>query len=486
MNPARDSSCASYSQQPSGHRPSTSIYHPQPTRSGRIPVPPPEEELQAMLAMDNYFEFPSESESDDEDFVLPASELNDDEDDQEDDTPRHEMQRDRPATDAVVDQDDENEGILDSAEYDWLMENLNALERTDLAKHVPETPSDTIPLASTSASTIEQLPRTSNGSVSAGLAAVVAGNSAKSTKFSQAAHGVSTAMASVTPGSQFDIGLNSASQSHDRPFTNKPRQASLNNKDDPPLCPNSSSQRLRTTRAAPESATTSSAESRENSNSAKHRPARKRKAEVHALEDFGSQSEADGPSVPTSTTTTAAPLAKLEFKRKRNAEQSRTFRERQRAQKEANEQFMRSLQEENSKLRQELSDLRERLEVYEGSHGRPAKAKAPRKSTTSTRRPRNNKATHSADIPSEGIQETQIPRSAHNTESSATAPVAGALTFEDLGKFVAGLVQAKTQPASSGTRASSLIEADFESSTAATCTQQNPLMLLTQLLTSQQ
>lgn len=485
MDTAEASSLGNYSHQSSGHRPSTSIYHPQPTRSGRIPVPPPEEELQAMLAMDNYFEFPSESESDDEDFVLPASELNDDDDDQEDDTPRHETQRDRSTTDAVVDQDDENEGILDSAEYDWLMENLNALERTDLAKHVLETPLDTIPLASTSASTIEQRPQTSKGSISAALAAVVADNSTRSTNLGHAANEVSTAIASVTPDSHYDIDVSSASQSNDRPSTDKSRQSVLYYPGPLPKRPTTSSPRLRTTKAA-QSTTTSSADPRENSNSAKHRPSRKRKAAVGASEDLASQSEADGASAPTSTTTTAVPLAKLEFKRKRNAEQSRTFRERQRAQKEANERFMRSLQEENSKLRQELSDLRERLEVYEGSHGRPPKAKAPRKSTTSTRRPRNNNVSRSVDTPSETIRETQTPGSAHNPESSATVPVAGALTFEDLGKFVAGLVQAKTQPPSSGTRASSLIEGDSESSTAATCTQQNPLMLLTQLLTSQQ
>lgn len=51
---------------------------PQPTRSGRVPHPPPEEELASMLAMDNYFEFPSEDETDDEDFVLPPAEEEDD------------------------------------------------------------------------------------------------------------------------------------------------------------------------------------------------------------------------------------------------------------------------------------------------------------------------------------------------------------------------------------------------------------------------
>ncbi|CAD6564994.1 MAG: hypothetical protein CYPHOPRED_005004 [Cyphobasidiales sp. Tagirdzhanova-0007] len=57
----------------------TPLYHPQPTRSGRIPVQPPEEELEAMLAMDNYFEFPSEDDSADEDFVPPLSAINDEE-----------------------------------------------------------------------------------------------------------------------------------------------------------------------------------------------------------------------------------------------------------------------------------------------------------------------------------------------------------------------------------------------------------------------
>ena len=47
--------------------------HAHATRYGRVPVAPPEEELAAMLAMDNYFEFPSDSESDDEDFVPPTS-----------------------------------------------------------------------------------------------------------------------------------------------------------------------------------------------------------------------------------------------------------------------------------------------------------------------------------------------------------------------------------------------------------------------------
>jgi hypothetical protein len=57
---------------------STSAAPPQPTRSGRVPHPPPEEELASMLAMDNYFEFPSEDETDDEDFVLPPAEEDDD------------------------------------------------------------------------------------------------------------------------------------------------------------------------------------------------------------------------------------------------------------------------------------------------------------------------------------------------------------------------------------------------------------------------
>ena len=54
-------------------------YHPQPTRSGRIPVQPPEEELEAMLAMDNYFEFPSEDDSADEDFIPSETVRNEDE-----------------------------------------------------------------------------------------------------------------------------------------------------------------------------------------------------------------------------------------------------------------------------------------------------------------------------------------------------------------------------------------------------------------------
>lgn len=101
---------------------------PQPTRYGRIPVAPPEEELAAMLAMDNYFEFPSESESDDEDFVLPPSRL------QQDDEEDEEAEKDaaeQPASTSRDMEDNDGDDVNDRSSsaspsklYDWFLKSL--------------------------------------------------------------------------------------------------------------------------------------------------------------------------------------------------------------------------------------------------------------------------------------------------------------------------------------------------------------------------
>lgn len=104
----------------------TTHYHPQPTRSGRIPVAPSEEEINALIAMDNYFEFPSESDSDDEDFVPPETVGAEDEE-----TP----QDGANGIGDFLPEDFDFEGFTTDGylEDDWLKENWHSI-RADLAK----------------------------------------------------------------------------------------------------------------------------------------------------------------------------------------------------------------------------------------------------------------------------------------------------------------------------------------------------------------
>ncbi|KAK9896740.1 hypothetical protein P389DRAFT_83587 [Cystobasidium minutum MCA 4210] len=479
--------------QGSGHRPSTSIYHPQPTRSGRVPIPPPEEELQAMLAMDNYFEFPSESESDDEDFVLPASELNDDDDDQEDDTPRHETPAGPSTVGATAEPDEYNEGILDSAEYDWLMENLSALERNGSVNNGDQATPDGNPIASTSRAVLE--PQSDTSRISLPFQSGRIDETPHNSQVQPSRSTVPDASPPITSTPRHQAPGSPASRTRARSAATESRTAPLSELQSLPQQKRASASRTKSARATTTStssaAVTTDASASKPAKQTRTAASRKRKASVATIdeeeEEFVSESETGYSTAHNTSRLPASPNARLEDKRRRNAEQSRTFRERQRARKEANEQKLQALQEENRQLREDLQALQRRLEAYEGSESRPARAKATAKATTATRRTKTTKTSRAVNtLPPSDDEDAPPPRKTVNHEP-APASTSSALTFEDLGKFVAGLVQGKTQLATSETRAPAAREDDSsERSTPAPSVQQNPLMLLTQLLSSHQ
>lgn len=112
-------------QQPDAHSTSM-VYHPQPTRSGRVPIAPTEEEINALIAMDNYFEFPSESDSDDDDFVPPETVGPDDEE-----TPKDGIN----GIGEFLPEDLDLDGFTTDAylEDEWLKSNWHTI-RADLAQ----------------------------------------------------------------------------------------------------------------------------------------------------------------------------------------------------------------------------------------------------------------------------------------------------------------------------------------------------------------
>lgn len=449
-----------------GHRTATSIYHPQPTRSGRIPVPPPEEELQAMLAMDNYFEFPSDSESDDDDF-MPASELNDDDEEQEDDTPRNESIPGLDASATFGDIDDNSLAVIDSAEYDWLMDNLNAMERTAQDQN----PSDC-----------------EIGEASSGLLG------ASSTRPVQA---TSTRSAASQPFKRLggahhpvlDVVLRRSSDSFPQPTATQqdPAHTSVSASSSTTIVELETSSKQSIARSEPRRG--QSVTGLDSSSVADTSPKKARASTLRKRRRFEILDE-DTPSVSqiSSSATVAPSLSKVESKRKRNAEQSRTFRERQRARKEETSARIGELEDENDNLRQELAALKKRLRQLEGT-GRPgpkaAKGAEP-----------DEGYSHSGKIIPTETTRRKVSSSIARRAASPDAPEAdrqpspapaGTLSFEDLGKFVAGFVQAKSQSGDTYTAPARPppLNRHHQAAQADSAETQHPLLLLSQLLTSQ-
>lgn len=434
---------------------STSTYHPQPTRSGRVPIPPPEEELQAMLAMDNYFEFPSESESDDEDFVLPASELNDEDDDQEDETPNYDVQQSGPATNETgVDNEEFLEGTIDSAEYNWLMENLNALQQTP--DSVPPGPHCASPNQELTAPAVraQYMP-----------AASPSGPDASSSGPSQAA-GKRPSRARAThrsPGerSQPVVSVvDDANQQHAE-IAALPR----------------GSIPIQTSKLAAESPTYSN----KTQTVMQVKESVKWKHDANSLLEHNQEREALlEEKFPLNRTQVASPTAKLELKRKRNAEQSRTFRERQKLHREATDRRIQELEEENASLRRELLDMHRRLQNLQRDDQEDMLAPSTKSKRTSTTPSRRNRKTP--------LRQPQLssPSDTTSGERASRDTVANSLSFESLGKLIAGLVQ--TQSAASlhseppPSHASTTGLALSQGKTADT---QNALVLLSQLVSRQ-
>jgi hypothetical protein len=415
------------------HRSTGSIYYPQPTRSGRVPVPPPEEELQAMLAMDNYFEFPSESESDDEDFVLPASEANEEEEDLEEYTPANETPN---TTNMPGDRADDNEtndwnGTIDSTEYEWLMDNLKALDERTTPRNLPgpaeqeqNVLSSALALTTRSAQHSDIAPvfppvtsasRTQRTPSSLNHCAV------PETRTAQQAHADSDDTR-VTPHARPEVLVANVIVGVGPELLEHARQGSDGERF-------SRQQNVRKRR-------TSALESN-----------------VDVSDDTSSRG-AQGDKL-------CSHPAKLELKRKKNAEQSRAFRERQRAQREAVASRIDELQEENSDLRATVKRLEQRLNTLEGREtgtAMPTSRKpALRQPTKESKRARNDanhaKRKTTASTASKGGT-VSIPSASQNSPKQEYPSALGNLSFEDLGKFMAGLMQAKAmsqslQPSSS-------------------------------------
>lgn len=424
-----------------------------------------------MLAMDNYFEFPSESESDDEDFVLPASELNndDDEDEHEDDTPRNNGGHAASSVDVYPDNDGNWTPAIDSAEYDWLIDNLKALERAGpsgrpanpgiAADHLATTSERPVTEASDQEAGTTTLPLapsfvseydSGEGNLGPALVAKTV-HDASSGPPGSSSHTLTPAPSTVSTRRQPPPQLQSRQRQLHGILGRKQVQAN---------------EPIRTGSGSPKKTRTTNARKR----------ARSASLSESTPETAHPQKE---------RIVTSVPLADddLEFKRRRNAEQSRTFRERQRAQREATAARMQELEDENDQLKRELVDLKHRLQGLEGhrqlsptgrDNSAPRKPSSNRESIVS--KPARKRATaHTT--------KARPPTDVSGASGQTASPALGTLSFEDLGKFVAGFVQAKSQ-----VPVSDVTTADTESarSDSQTADVQHPLLLLTQLLSSQQ
>lgn len=454
-----------------GHRSTTSVYHPQPTRSGRVPVPPPEEELQAMLAMDNYFEFPSESESDDDDFVMPASEPNDDDDEQDDETPRNESMPSVPAAEHLGDYEEKWPTAIDSAEYDWLMENLKAVE------HTASIPSPAAyPAFNESPNTLSHDKELTSASQTLDSVAE-AGPSKQAAPRRTGDRNSSTQTACRSPATRSPIRATGPARARTRDTSGKLSSSVLSDLHTLPQ---------------PEQSHAGLDQEGNFGNSVQAPAENTRKGRTKSAATNKDAAGSNPPSKMASTDgsqhhltgskAAVEALDKLEYKRKRNAEQSRTFRERQRALREATADRIQQLEEENHHLRQELSSLRVRLQSLEGtSRSKAVAASEPTRkysvtkntSTTRSKRRKISEAPQSPTSPPAPCQPSQAPMTS--------------LSFEDLGKFVAGFVQAKSH--SDAANAPLAPPQDKSTHRAISPSEPpetpHPLMLLTQLLTSQ-
>lgn len=329
-----------------GHSHTGSLaYYPQPTRSGRVPVPPPEEELQAMLAMDNYFEFPSESESDDEDFVLPNSEGNDEDEDMCEETPQA-GDEEVLTTNSVEIEDPEarHAHVIDSNEYDWLMENLRTVEAST-SKPSTSVPVSSLPHRPQSSVFSHHLPKKMRQTESPPPL-----SSKDSSLASHSSLGKDSSPSEVPTMQRQTLNVPKLSQTRtvyiakpqiaDRETRSRSRRSNTVKNSTAPPAPSTSVQSHKEVSPTSANQSTPSAQPRN--------PAGHVKRPLSQIE--GSQTSS---------------LSQAEVKRLKNAEHSRTFRDRQKALKEVTADRLDHLEEENDRLRQELEGVKARLEYLE-------------------------------------------------------------------------------------------------------------------------